>query len=124
MVSFGESVKKGEPCDHADGKECGWRRGPGEVSGNAGEIDTQWLQDLAVPLQRNANAHRHHHVLYKDTWIEFMGVGVGSRDWGENKAREEACKARSEEYDSLNPMYLRAREVMQKKIPFTPVTRL
>ena len=124
MVSSGESVKKGEPCDHAGGKERGWLCSPGEISGNAGEIGTQWLQDLAVPLQRNANTHRHHHVLYKDTWIEFMEGGGGSRDWGENKAREEACKARSEEYDSLNPMYLRAREVMQKKIPFTPVTKL
>lgn len=41
MMSFGESVKKEEPCDHADGKECGWCCGPGEISGNAGEIDTQ-----------------------------------------------------------------------------------
>lgn len=52
--------------------------------------------------------------------------GVGSGGWGArgNKAREEACKARSEEYDSLNPLYLRVREVMQKKIPFTPATKL
>ena len=42
--------------------------------------------------------------------------GPGARDWSRgNKAREGACKARSEEYDSPNPLYLRVREVMQKK---------
>ena len=55
--------------------------------------------------------------------------GSGAGGMGGNKARDEACKAKSGEYDSRNPLYLRsktrrAREVMQKKIPFTPTTKV
>lgn len=106
--------KKGEPSYPAGGKECGWCSHPGGLSGNVLEIGTRWPHHPAVPLQRNSNTHRLQHVLYKDTWIAFI-VGARDRAWrGANKAREEACKARSEEYDSLNPLYLRERNYAKK----------
>lgn len=42
-----------------------------------------------------------------------MGVGVGGGGCGEIKPERRLVRLDSEEYDSLNPLYLRVREVVK-----------